>query len=1093
MASPFYTTGTISIDVGDEPRLVIGSGTAWETAGVMQGDRIKQSGTNLFALIDAVNSNGELELAEDWPGVSDLSGASYIIELCSPLRLDPLGVADRQNRLLRQVEILNAARVAVLHFGIPAPVGDEEDGDFVVVADEDATGPFAGKENRILRKNGSSWDDLYSDIFLPGWEVRVEDTMAIYAWDGEAWGLVNTTTIAATGGLESVPASGLSAPAIHIRGVVSPEDFGWEPEADLAPYLRDAFEECKDSNIKKEIRLTRDRSSPDGSYTSYSPSPDTDNRCVYLEGSDYSGIKLIGLGRHITRIKYNHTLGLTSRSILSATGCDLFIEGMSFDGAEAERIAILTTLNGSISDTDVSITLTSAASFASSGFIKIENEWIGYTGKSTNTLTGCIRGVQGTTAASHANGVSISQLTQTGHHPLGIGNFRSLRLHDIGVFNSPSYGLGIENTESDYMEDLDIDRLWIENCASDALDIKCPVTNGNKYAKLRNLTIAGWGRENGWITTADQGLDIRVPGAIVSAVDFIFKPYQGSSNAINIRDNQASNYSGAQFSLWDNINFHGATLTGTAVPTHTGISDSGGAIITNLSARNLAGYVGAIRGTRVSKFKIDACKGGFSLNGTAGARLTDGTITNCLGEAVYAQNGSSDNLVENVDALNNYYGFRTTGTGAMTVRDCKASGNSPDGGATNRDYLLTANCTVEKTRGAFRAVTSNYTVTEDDDTIFIDTTSGSVTLTLPHATQRVPGREYVFMKTGGSNAVILDPTGSIQINGAPTLSFSETGREVRARSDGTMYRAHVAAAGPSSATDGHFAQFDGASGKTLKGGLSLDTDTALAADSDTRIPSQKAVKAHVSASISSLVAAAPGALDTLDELAAALGDDANFATTVTNALAGKAPIASPTFTGTPAAPTASAGTNTTQVATTAYVVGAVAGKQAIWIDAAEMIPTLTNGAMVNLTETSTNDCMLETLDFDTTTQEHATFRRKLPKSWDEGTITFIPHWTADSGTVSNTVEFGLQAVAVSNDDALDATWGTGQVSNDALIATGDHHVGPESSAITIGGTPAEGDIILFRVYRNVANDNLAADARLLGIELFITTNAAVDS
>ena len=61
----------------------------------------------------------------------------------------------------------------------------------------------------------------------------------------------------------------------------------------------------------------------------------------------------------------------------------------------------------------------------------------------------------------------------------------------------------------------------------------------------------------------------------------------------------------------------------------------------------------------------------------------------------------------------------------------------------------------------------------------------------------------------------------------------------------------------------------------------------------------------------------------MNELAAALGDDANFSTTVTNSLALKAPLASPTFTGTPAAPTATAGTNTTQIATTAFVSTAV--------------------------------------------------------------------------------------------------------------------------------------------------------------------------
>jgi len=49
--------------------------------------------------------------------------------------------------------------------------------------------------------------------------------------------------------------------------------------------------------------------------------------------------------------------------------------------------------------------------------------------------------------------------------------------------------------------------------------------------------------------------------------------------------------------------------------------------------------------------------------------------------------------------------------------------------------------------------------------------------------------------------------------------------------------------------------------------------------------------AFVQAAVQALVDAAPGALDTLNELAAALGDDPNFATTIMNALAGKAPLA----------------------------------------------------------------------------------------------------------------------------------------------------------------------------------------------------------
>lgn len=58
-------------------------------------------------------------------------------------------------------------------------------------------------------------------------------------------------------------------------------------------------------------------------------------------------------------------------------------------------------------------------------------------------------------------------------------------------------------------------------------------------------------------------------------------------------------------------------------------------------------------------------------------------------------------------------------------------------------------------------------------------------------------------------------------------------------------------------------------------------------DASTRI----STTAFVAAAISALVNAAPAALDTLKELADALGDDPNFATTVTNALAGKQPLA----------------------------------------------------------------------------------------------------------------------------------------------------------------------------------------------------------
>ena len=81
----------------------------------------------------------------------------------------------------------------------------------------------------------------------------------------------------------------------------------------------------------------------------------------------------------------------------------------------------------------------------------------------------------------------------------------------------------------------------------------------------------------------------------------------------------------------------------------------------------------------------------------------------------------------------------------------------------------------------------------------------------------------------------------------------------------------------------------------------IDSDTMSGA-SPTNVASAESVKAYVDTSISNLLNSPPAALDTLNELAAALGDDANFSTTVTNSIALKAPIADPSFTGTIAIP-----------------------------------------------------------------------------------------------------------------------------------------------------------------------------------------------
>lgn len=79
------------------------------------------------------------------------------------------------------------------------------------------------------------------------------------------------------------------------------------------------------------------------------------------------------------------------------------------------------------------------------------------------------------------------------------------------------------------------------------------------------------------------------------------------------------------------------------------------------------------------------------------------------------------------------------------------------------------------------------------------------------------------------------------------------------------------------------------------------------------------VRQAINVAVASVVNSAPAVLDTLSELAAALGNDASFATTVANALTLKAPISSPAFTGNPTTPTPSLFNNGGSVASTAFV------------------------------------------------------------------------------------------------------------------------------------------------------------------------------
>ena len=86
---------------------------------------------------------------------------------------------------------------------------------------------------------------------------------------------------------------------------------------------------------------------------------------------------------------------------------------------------------------------------------------------------------------------------------------------------------------------------------------------------------------------------------------------------------------------------------------------------------------------------------------------------------------------------------------------------------------------------------------------------------------------------------------------------------------------------------------------TINGGLNMDASSAATITNLTSPTNSgdAATKGYVDTAISNLVDGAPAALDTLNELAAALNDDASFSTTVTNSIAAKLPLAGGTMTG----------------------------------------------------------------------------------------------------------------------------------------------------------------------------------------------------
>ena len=170
--------------------------------------------------------------------------------------------------------------------------------------------------------------------------------------------------------------------------------------------------------------------------------------------------------------------------------------------------------------------------------------------------------------------------------------------------------------------------------------------------------------------------------------------------------------------------------------------------------------------------------------------------------------------------------------------------------------------TAERTKlGAIDVNPTNSTITDGTDTITVSPSSRTIEL------------------TGTANEVEVSPTGAQDLSTNRTFTVGLP-NDVTIGNDLTV--TGDVAASSFVKSGGTSAQILLADGTVID--LTIESQGINSNDSDTKVPSNAAVKDAIDTAISNLVNGAPTALDTLNELAAALNDDAAFSTTVTTAL-----------------------------------------------------------------------------------------------------------------------------------------------------------------------------------------------------------------
>ena len=433
------------------------------------------------------------------------------------------------------------------------------------------------------------------------------------------------------------------------------------------------------------------------------------------------------------------------------------------------------------------------------------------------------------------------------------------------------------------------------------------------------------------------------------------------------------------------------------------------------------------------------------------------------------------------------------------------------GGTTNTNLELIAEAFSYGTRAIANASTDNMTITngasDEDRSLYLKLTGGGQACTitlLPNTISKVwimeNNTNSTLTFTQGSGANVAIPTGQTKViatdgNGSSAIVydvFTDLNVAGTLTSAGDIITAAtVQPLGDTAADDKAALGYTSVLGAILTGQGSTN-DVTLVNDADATV---------LSVPTGSLDVTVAGTIQPLGDTAA--GDIAaiGYTDVLGLILTGQGSTNDVTINNDADAEVMGVATGATvanfaSIPTVADVAIKVAGKESIWVPAGAMYPSTTNPCS-DLTQVETTALRpdLKVLDFAAAADDFAQFSIAFPKSWDHSVdITYQVFWTPSSTNTDNCI-WSLQGVSVIDNGTIDVAFGTAVAVTDAGIgAIEDQQVSAESGGLTIASRAADAQTY-FQIFRdaNAGGDTFSGVARLLGVKIFFTTNAANDA